>query len=151
MVRVAFNESHRVLAPGGRLGVLTWAAIEHNPWMTCVGMAAMTNGLVSGGPPVGPESIFSLGDPAELEALIKGAGFLDVRVEEFTITFHAPDIDTHVERVSALAGPLAAVLRDASPEQTAALRRTARDLAAPYMTETGLRIPGRALLATGHI
>ena len=51
---VAVAEIHRVLAPGGRFGALTWGPMEHNPWMTCVGMAAMLHGLVGGGPPVGP-------------------------------------------------------------------------------------------------
>src|SRR5882762_8474624 len=37
---VAFAEIRRVLRPGGRIGALTWGGIEHNPWMTCVGMAA---------------------------------------------------------------------------------------------------------------
>src|SRR5437870_4280129 len=86
---VAFAEILRVLRPDGRLGALTWGGIEHNPWMTCVGMAAVANGLVSGGPPVGPGGIFSLGDPAELEALAKGAGFVDVVVEELAVVFRA--------------------------------------------------------------
>jgi len=59
----ALAEIRRVLAAAGRVGALTWAGMEHNPWMTCVGMAAMMNGLVSGGPPVGPGSIFSLSNP----------------------------------------------------------------------------------------
>ncbi|MHB8465378.1 MAG: class I SAM-dependent methyltransferase, partial [Acidimicrobiales bacterium] len=57
---VTFAEIFRVLRSHGRFGALTWSGIEHNPWMTCVGMAAMANGLVSGGPPVGPGGIFSL-------------------------------------------------------------------------------------------
>ncbi len=147
---IAFAEISRVLRPGGRLGALTWAAIEHNPWMTCVGMAAMANGLVSGGPPVGPGGIFSLGDPAELERLAKNAGFVDVAVEEFAITFQADTIDAHIERVSSLAGPLAVALQAASPDQLTALRRTAADLAAPYVTDNGLAIPGQALLLSGR-
>ena len=67
---VAFAEMLRVLRPDGRLGALTWGGIEHNPWMTCVGMAAMANGLVSGGPPVGPGGIFSLGDPGSRSYLL---------------------------------------------------------------------------------
>jgi hypothetical protein len=140
----------RVLRPDGRLGALTWAGIEHNPWMTCVGMAAMANGLVSGGPPVGPGGIFSLGDPAELEALTKGAGFVDVKVKELAVTFRADTVNAHVERVGALAGPLATALQAASPDQLAALRRTAADLAAPFLTDDGLEIPGRALLVSGR-
>jgi ubiquinone/menaquinone biosynthesis C-methylase UbiE len=147
---VALAEIFRVLRPAGRLGALTWAGIEHNPWMTCVGMAAMANGLASGGPPVGPGGIFSLGDPTELETLAKGAGFVDVAVEEFAITFRADTIDAHFERVSSLAGPLGTVLQAASPEQLAALRRTAADLAAPYVTDHDLAIPGQALLVSGR-
>jgi SAM-dependent methyltransferase len=147
---VALAEIFRVLRPGGRLGALTWAGIEHNPWMTCVGMAAMATGLAAGGPPVGPGGIFSLGDPAELEAVAKGAGFVDLAVEEFAMTFRADTVGTHIERVASLAGPLATRLQAASPDQLAALRRTAADLAAPYVTDDGLTIPGRALLLSGR-
>lgn len=148
---VALAEIRRVLAAGGRFGALTWAGIEHNPWMTCVGMAAMMNGLVHGGPPVGPGSVFSLGDPGELEVLVKGAGFLDVRVDEHAVMFEVDDIDAHVERVSSLAGGLLAeAFEQATPEQVAAVRRTAADLAAPYCTDGGLRLPGRAVLVTGR-
>lgn len=148
---VALAEIARVLAPNGRVGVLTWAGMEHNPWMTCVGMAAMMNGLVSGGPPVGPGSIFSLADPGQLEALAKGAGFHDVIVDSFPVTFRATDIDAHVDRVSSLAGPMAAVFEAATPEQLAAVRRTAAELAAQYTTANGLEIPGRANLLTARI
>jgi len=147
---IAFAEIFRVLRRGGRLGALTWGGIEHNPWMTCVGMAAMANGLLSGGPPVGPGGIFSLGDPIRLEAMAMSAGFVDVVVESIAVMFRADSIDAHIERVSALAGPLAGVLKAASPDQLAAFRRTAADLAAPYLTDDGLQIPGRALLLSGR-
>jgi hypothetical protein len=42
------------------------------------------------------------------------------------------------------------VLRAASPDQLAALRRTAADLAARYVTDTGIAIPGQALLVSGR-
>jgi SAM-dependent methyltransferase len=147
----AFAEIYRVLAPGGRLGALTWAGIEHNPWMTCVGVAAMINGLVAGGPPVGPGGMFSLGDPGRLEAFVKDAGFVDVSVEAFAVTFRAPDIDAHITRFSELAGPLAGVLQSATPDQRAAVRRSATELATPYLTEAGLEMPGRALLVTAKV
>ena len=147
---IALAEIHRVLAPGGRFGALTWGGMEHNPWMTCVGMAAMMNGVVTGGPPVGPGSIFSLGDPGRLAELVTGAGFVDVGVEEIDVMFVAADIDSHVTQVSSLAGPLAAAMSAASAEQQAAVRRTAADLAGNYLTADGLHVPGRALLVSGR-
>src|SRR5215207_6425 len=101
---LAFAEIRRVLRPGGRLGVLTWGAMEHNPWMTCVGMAAMMNGLTAGGLPTGPGGIFSLSDRATLEQLAHGAGFVDVHVGVMPVTLRASTVDEHVERVSSLAG-----------------------------------------------
>jgi SAM-dependent methyltransferase len=148
---VALGETRRVLAAGGRFGALTWAGIEHNPWMTCVGMAAMMNGLVAGGPPVGPGGIFSLGDPAVLAALAKDADFVDVAVDEIPTTFHAESIDTHIERVSSLAGPLAAAFAAATTEQLAAVRQTATQLAADHISDHGVTLPGRAILVTGRV
>jgi hypothetical protein len=121
--------------------------------MTCVGMGAMLAGLATGGPPVGPGSIFSLGDPERVRELVARAGFEDVVVEEADVVFRAPDIDTHVTRVGSLAGPLAAVLEAATPEQQAALRRTAADLAAPHAVDGGAggyALPGKVVVAVAR-
>lgn len=148
---VALGEIRRVLGPGGRFGALTWGALEHNPWMTCVGMAAMMNGLVSGGPPVGPGGIFSLGDPAGLAALVKDAGLVDVTVEAVPVTFEADSIEAHVDRVSSLAGPLAGAFAAATDAQLDAVRRTAAQLAADHTAADGsLAIPGQALVVTAR-
>jgi ubiquinone/menaquinone biosynthesis C-methylase UbiE len=146
----AFAEIYRVLEPGGRFGALTWAGMELNPWMTCVGMAAMMHGLVTTGPPVGPGAIFSLSDADRLKTLADSAGFLDVAVQDVAIAFRAESIETHITRVSSLAGPLAGSFAAASAEQLAAVRRTATDLAQPYVTADGVEIPGCGLLVSGR-
>ena len=76
-------------------------------------------------------------------------GFHELRTVFHTISL-ADTIDAHVERVSSLAGPLATVLQAASPDQLATLRRTAAGFAAPYVTDSGLVIPGQALLVSGR-
>lgn len=149
-VAVALAEVRRVLRSGGRFGALTWGAIEHNPWMTCVGMAGMINGVLTGGPPVGPGSIFSLGDPDEVERHVKGAGFVDVSVDTVDIAFEVHDIDDHVARVSSLAGPMAAAFASASEEQLVAVRVTAAELAAPHATADGYSIPGRTVVVSAR-
>ena len=137
----------RVLAPGGRTAATTWAGMEHNPWVTCVGMAAMVHGVVTGGPPVGPGGLFSLGDPEVLAGLARGAGLADVEVRPFDVVFRAGSVDDHVDRVSRLAGPLARALAEATPSQRDAVHRTATELISPHVTGTGgVAVPGRALL-----
>ena len=85
-------------------------------------MAAMMHGLLSGEPPVGLGGIFSMGDAGRLASLVTDAGFVDVKVDGFAITFRAADIDAHLERVIFLA-PLACVLDEASAGPQAAVRR----------------------------
>lgn len=148
--RVALREIRRVLAPGGRFGSLTWGGVDRNPWMTCVGMAAMMNGLIAGGPPIGPGGIFSLSDPSHVADLVDAAGFRGVAVDVIPTTFRSESIETHVARVGALAGPLASVLAAATPEQLDALHATAAQLAADHVTDEGVALPGEALLVTAH-
>jgi hypothetical protein len=66
------------------------------------------------------------------------------------VRFRAPTIEAHVERVSSLAGPLAVVLANASPEQLHAFHRTAHDLAASHLTPDGVGIPGQVLILTAR-
>ena len=141
------RELRRVLSAGGRVGVETWAAPEHNPWLVCVGMAAMINGVVAGGPPTQPGGLFSLSDPDVLRDVVTAGGFTEVDVIPFEVEFRFPDFDTYFDSVSAMAGPLAAALAAADPEQLHAVRGTASQLTERYASADGLILPGRALIA----
>jgi hypothetical protein len=147
---VALAEVHRVLAPAGRAGIMVWAGPEHNAWLTGLGMAAMANGVTSGGPPVGPGGVFSLGEPDHLLDLVTAAGFHDAAVEAVDLVMTFTDVDHYVAVAGSLAPPLAAALRTATPDQRASVRATAADLLAGFRADRGLLIPGRALLATGR-
>jgi SAM-dependent methyltransferase len=144
----ALRECRRVLVEGGRIGVAVWAGPEHNPWVTYVGMAAMMNGLVSGGPPTGPGGLFSLADPAALEQTARDAGFVDVAVDDVAIvsTFATPD--EYFDTVTALAGPLSTAISGAPEATRLAVRRSAIGLAGAHSTGNGLVLPGRALVCT---
>lgn len=141
------RECHRVLRPGGRLGIAVWAAPQHNPWLTSVGMAAMMHGLVSGGPPTGPGGPFSLADPAALQELIRASGFADVTVDAVETEARFADADEHFATVISLASPLAAALAGAPEATRLVVRTTAAQLIEPHRTDDGLRVPGRALVS----
>jgi SAM-dependent methyltransferase len=144
----ALRECRRVLVPGGRIGVAVWAGPEHNPWVTYVGMAAMMNGVVSGGPPTGPGGLFSLADAAVLDRFLLEAGFTGAIVHEVATESAFATVDEYFDTVSALAGPLSAAINGASDAKRAAVRKSAIDLAAAHRTSDGLVLPGRALVCT---
>lgn len=148
---LALQEARRVLRPGGRFAAAVWAAPEHNPWITTVGMSAMLHGLVHGGPPVGPGEVFSLGDPHLLQRLCDDAGFTDVVVQAVDNPFAAPSADAHIDRVSALTPVLADALARADEATLAAVRRTATEAMERFRGDDGLILPGRGLVVSGML
>lgn len=148
---VALANVRAALTPGGRFAALVWGPPDRNPWLTCVGMAAAVNGVGPGGPPVGPGQICSLGDADRLAELARRAGFSGVAVTDQPVLMPSDSAAEHVDRVLSFAGPLAVAFRAATPEQQAAVRATAADLAGPHATPDGrVAIPGLSLLLTGH-
>ena len=147
----ALSECHRVLRAGGRLAAAVWAAPQHNPWVSNIGMAAMVHGLAAGGPPTGPGGLFSLADPDALRTLVEGAGFRDVHLDEVAVSFTFASSDEYFEIVSSLAGPLAALIAAGPPEQRAAVQATATELVASHRRPDGkVELPGLALVVSGR-
>jgi ubiquinone/menaquinone biosynthesis C-methylase UbiE len=144
----ATTEIRRLLVDGGRAGIVVWAAPEHNPWMTSLGMAAMIHGLVAGGPPTGPGGVFSLGDAEVLAKTVETAGFSRVDVEQVAVTVPFADLDAYFAYITTMAGPLAQALAAASDDQLAAVRSTVAELAARFRHEDGsYALPGLAHVA----
>jgi SAM-dependent methyltransferase len=142
----ALAEIRRVLRPGGRMAVAVWGAPQDNPWMLSVGMAAMMQGLVQGGPPIGPGGPFSLADPVDLEKRVRDAGFGDVVVTPIASTRLFQTSADHVDTVLALAPPLAAAVAGATEAQIAAVREQVATLTAQYRTPDGVEIPNSMVL-----
>ncbi len=142
----ALRECRRLLRTGGRAAVAVWSRPGQNPWLTSVGMSAMMQGLVQGGPPTGPGGIFSLGEPDQLSELARKAGFTDIQVRRIPIVAHYDSADEHYRTVESLAGPLRHALITATPDQQAAVRASAASLIEPYKVGDAYSIPGEALL-----
>jgi SAM-dependent methyltransferase len=147
---VAVREIERVLRPGGRVAAAVWAAPQHNPWLSTLGMAAMMHGVVQGGPPVGPGMPFSLADPEMLGGLFRTAAFDDVSVDEVDGVAVYADVDEYMSTAGALAPPLAAALRSAGTDDLARVRASAGEALERFRGPGGLRVPSRALLATAR-
>ena len=81
----AAREMRRVLAQGGRLAAATWRELEDNPLFRELHELAERR--------LGPvvDQRHSFGEASDVEALLTGAGFRDVRVETITRTIHFGD------------------------------------------------------------
>jgi SAM-dependent methyltransferase len=91
-----FREMHRALEPGGRVAVGTWCREEEFPFLVALRRVAERH--------VGPitDRRHALADPAELEALLLGAGFTDVAVTRVARVVRFPDPGIFV-RLNAMA------------------------------------------------
>lgn len=138
-----------VLKPGGQVALAVWAAPEQNPWLGVV-MQAASEVLERPVPPPGVRGPFSLSDRVELERLLLEAGFEHLCLDDVAAPLRAPSLDEWWTRTTALAGPLAVILRSAGPEAEDRVRARAIELVRPYLTEDGVTLPGLALLASAR-
>jgi ubiquinone/menaquinone biosynthesis C-methylase UbiE len=142
----AARELRRVLRPGGRVAIAVWGPRERNPWLAVV-FDAVSVELGTPVPPPGVPGPFSLDDAGRLEALLAGAGFSAVDVQEVSTPYRAASVEEWWSRTAALAGPLARRLSTLPEPVAQALRERARNAVGGYVTPTGLEIPGVSLVA----
>jgi SAM-dependent methyltransferase len=145
----AAKEIRRVLRPGGRVAVAVWGPRERNPWLGVVfdTVSAQLGRLL---PPPGIPGPFALSDAGALRAVLAGGGLAGVSIDELSVPMHDATFEAWWERTSALAGPLANILKALGVDDARALRRRVRDAVAPYHTATGLEFPGICLVAGGR-
>ena len=122
----AASEIRRVLRPGGRAVVSVWGPRERNPWL---GAMLDAVGAQLGGtfPPPGVPGPFALDGRDKLLAVLSGAGFEDVAIDEIERPWIGGSFEDWWQTTSALAGPLAKVLEAQPPEAVEAIRSHARE------------------------
>ena len=143
---LAMRETRRVLRPGGRVALATWAGAKSNPWATRYGPVLIERGLMEPPPPGAPGQ-FALGQPEQIEALARGAGFADIDVEEVPIEFHFSDWDDYRRIVTSLAASLRETLAGLDEPTRAEVDEAARARLEPFAAESGYVLPGLALVA----
>ena len=72
-------------APGGRLALAVWGALERNPFFGIVGMSLGRRGHLPPPEPPPAPGPFSMASAERTAALLEGAGFSEVRTEEVPV------------------------------------------------------------------
>jgi ubiquinone/menaquinone biosynthesis C-methylase UbiE len=140
----AFREARRVLRPGGRIALATWATLERNPWAR-LRYEALTAG---GHPPPSPPGPFDLGTEELLRELLQDAGFAEIQTAPVAVEFVNDDADDYWNTTLAISRHFAELVDTLDDAAVAALRTRIEQAVAPYAALDGtLRFPGCALVA----
>jgi SAM-dependent methyltransferase len=144
----AVSEMYRVLAPEGRVALVTWRGLDEHPFLAALGRVVRDR---FDSPAF--ELPFLLGDPAELGSLLLEAGFANVSVEPADIMADYAQAERYIElQVNAYAAgirPLQGLPADEREVLIAAIRD---DMAEPVRAVTvdgRIRFPMKGIVARG--
>lgn len=144
----ALREMRRVLAPGGRLAVATWCALEDTPFFLALHRVAERHlGAM-------PDPRYGFGDAAALQKLLAAAGLQNVNVETVSRTVRFADGMVYVQmNAMALVG-MSKQFATTTPEQRARLIadivQDSAEVLLPYADGAGIAFALGTNLATAR-
>jgi len=141
----AFANLARATRPGGRLALLVWQAVEHNPWIVTI-TTALAAGRDLPAPPEGAPGPFALADPDRVRRLLAGAGYSHVELADVRAPLNfGPDPDT---AHALIAGLLHWMVADLDPPTRARALATLHTVLAAHRTQRGVELGSAAWLVT---
>jgi ubiquinone/menaquinone biosynthesis C-methylase UbiE len=139
------REAKRVLRDGGRLAYAVWGPPDRNPWLALFAGAMLQTGHAPQGDPFAPGGVFSLAEPDANKALLVGAGFSEVRIEEIAGAMSYEDFEEYWSVQSSVSGPFAILVQSLPAGDVDAIKGVLEPSVKPFSTEDGLRIPSLAI------
>jgi len=146
----ALQGMRRALRDGGGICTLVFGAPARNPAVALLMKTAAGHAGLPAPEPSRPGGLFSLSDPARLDALFAAAGFRDIATTAIDAPFHWPSARHYVDFIKASAGPVQASLArlDATAQEAAWQDITAR--LGAFETVDGFVAPHELLLTAAR-
>jgi ubiquinone/menaquinone biosynthesis C-methylase UbiE len=143
-------ELRRVLVPGGRVAVAMWGPPERVEFLGLFDRAMRAANIQRKHAfPPGPPA-FRFSDERELRALLEGAGFADVAVEEVRFAYAVADLDELWAGVRTGSVRTAAQLRALDDDELTRVRGALDDLLEERRSTGGLELETAVNIASGR-
>jgi SAM-dependent methyltransferase len=144
----AVAEAHRVLRRSGKYGFTVWAEPDRSRGFELVLGAIAAHGAPIEAMPEGPP-FFRYASPAHAEAILTGGGFVDPSVKELPLTWVLPSGEALFDAFLHGTARTGGLLRKQPPAALSAIRATIVKGAEAYASGGAVRVPMRAILASG--
>jgi SAM-dependent methyltransferase len=145
----ALRETRRVLRPGGRLALSVWGPATENPWAAIPARALVEAGHMEP-PRAGSPGIFTLADPALLEALLAEAGFEPPTISEMRVTWRFESLEDYWSFILEKAGALSMIIAPLSEDEQDAVRSSVGQ-ALGAQAEGAIALPGLCVNASTRV
>jgi ubiquinone/menaquinone biosynthesis C-methylase UbiE len=143
----AIREMHRVLVPGGRLGLSVWRPLRQNPYMAALGDAVERR--VNAEVATGLRTVCAMGDAEALRSLLLQAGFRDARICIQILLMRFASVETFLPGQFA-ATPFAGAIAALDVNARTALLEDVRMALRSYTDDAGVAVPNEAHVALAH-
>jgi ubiquinone/menaquinone biosynthesis C-methylase UbiE len=145
----ALREMHRVLAPGGRVALSVWRAIEHSPAYVVLADTLERHGFAEVA--ASRRAPFVLGSAEEIRALLTEAGFQQVTMclAVKMARFASPELFVRLQTTASVVVPTSVFAR-VSEEARRALIREVSGALRSYVDDAGLAFPMEAHVAVAR-
>lgn len=140
----AFRDLHRVLKPGGRAVVATWAPIERRPLLK-LAFDAMAEAL----PHLPVPAKGDLQTIEECEAEMSAAGFHDVKGHAFTASVAVDSAESYLDATTRAAAPFVMMKKKIGEEAWAAAEKRLLEALRKRIPAGGTSLTAEALLTVG--
>jgi SAM-dependent methyltransferase len=148
---VAARELARVLVPGGAVALTVWDVPEHTRLFDLfLGAVADAGASVPAAIPTGPD-FFRFSDDGELDALLRGAGLEDRRVQTIAFEHQVASPDEVWEGMLTGTVRSSVLVLEQDPETQARIREAFDRRARVFGRGDGLAIPISVKLASGRL
>ena len=140
----AFRELYRVLRPGGRALVATWAPLDRRPMMK-VGFESLAEAL----PQLPPMTKGDLQQPDECVREMSGGGFHDVGSQVFAASMHVDSAEHYLRVMERAGAPFVALKKKLGAEAWAQAEARLLDAVRRRIPAEGADLAAEAILTVG--